>query len=332
MKVARFVFLFALIVLLAWGCSRTAPVVPQQALFSNNCQAIEPRTERCNRSRKIAVLSPYGLDLLLSLREQPAAYAGVSASRQPFTRPIEQIPYLGDRVTTQPINLGDRDQPSLEALALLKPDLILGERWQGEHGKGDLLRQIAPTVLLDADQGWQQNLRQVAQVIDRSNAVQTIMDARQKRIMEARQQLTAMIKAHPRVLLLASGDLASDFYAFGEERSVYTDLLEALGFRIVRLDNSWFNAADTTPLSLKILPQIETDLLIVIGWDKGDVENRPLDWRQIKQQWNQIAVLRALPVSQAGKVYFMDAHLTMVRGSLAETQILADLLQQLTHN
>ncbi|KAM3090865.1 iron-siderophore ABC transporter substrate-binding protein [Phormidesmis sp. 146-35] len=311
----RALTIFALTTLLVWGCSRSVPPIPMREAPKDQLQ-------------KIAVLSPYGLDLLLSLGEQPAAYAGVSASRQPFNRPIEQIPFLGNRVTTQPINLGDRSQPSLEALALLKPDLILGERWQGTQGKNDLLTQIAPTVLLDDQYGWQKPLQQVAQVIDRATVIPLLMAARKERITKAREKLAAITNTHPRVLLLSSGDLASGFYAFGQERSVYTDLIEALGFRNVRLDDSRFGGADAQ-ISIEILPQIETDILIVIGWNENDADERPLDWRQLQQAWNQIPLLKTLPISQTGQVYFMDAYLTMVRGPLAEVQILNDLLQQL---
>ncbi|NJK52101.1 MAG: ABC transporter substrate-binding protein [Leptolyngbyaceae cyanobacterium SU_3_3] len=278
----------------------------------------------------MAVLSPYLLDLLLALGEQPIAYAGVAAGRDKFDRPTEQIPYLGRYVTTQPSNLGNRHNPSLEALVLSKPDLILGERWQGVQGQYELLSKIAPTVLVDDQQGgWQRSLQTVAKVLDRSITLQQVMTARQERVMQARQQLATLTKARPDALLLSSGDLASGFYLYGQERDVYSDLLEALGFRIVRLAKFSQENVNATLLSLEALPQIKADLLIVIGWDKRDATNRPLDWRRLQQEWNQIPVLKVLPVAQAGKVYFMDAYMTMVRGPLAEEHILKDLLQQL---
>jgi iron complex transport system substrate-binding protein len=330
----RVLCLFTLIVLLAWGCSKETSQMPRSLQSTPDCQQIEHDagvTQLCGQPRRIAVLSPYMLDLLLSLGEQPIAYAGVAAGRGRFDRPIEQIPYLGSYVTTQPSNLGDRHRPSLEALALSKPDLILGERWQGVQGQYELLSKIAPTVLVDDEQGgWQRSLKTVAKTLDRS--VSRIMAARQERIAQARRQLAAVIDAHPHVLLLGSGNLASGFYPYGQERNVYSDLLEALGFRIVRLDESSLKNIDISLLSLEALPQIRTNLLIVIGWDESDAKNRPLNRQDFQQEWNQIPVLRALPVTQAGQVYFMDAYATMVRGSLAEAQILSELLQQLAPN
>jgi iron complex transport system substrate-binding protein len=335
MTISRFaqnLIIAALTALLVLGCRGTVSPISQHTQLTSGCQSIEHDagvTKICGQPHTIAVLSPYLLDMLLALGEQPAAYAGVSFGRHQFDHPVEQIPYLGSRISTQPMNLGDRDRPSLEALTLLKPDLILGEQWQGSQGKYELFSQIAPTMLLDDEQGgWQRNIQQIAKVLDRSDNLQQMMAVRKQRITAARQKFASLVSTHPRVLLLSSGDLASGFYPW-QERSVYSNLLEALGFRVVQFDRALSQTIDGSPISLETLPQMETDILIVIRWNKNDAANNPLDWQQLQQEWNQIPLLKTLPVSQAGRVYFMDAYMTMMRGSLAEAQILNDLLQQI---
>ncbi|MCG8361999.1 MAG: hypothetical protein MJA27_01550, partial [Pseudanabaenales cyanobacterium] len=104
----------------------SAPLPP------SDCRLIEHdlgKTEVCGQPQKVAVLNAQTLDLLISLNLQPAGYAApLNAYRgDVFDNPAQQIPYLGDRLTTQPINLGSDSEPSLEKLALLKPDLIVGE-------------------------------------------------------------------------------------------------------------------------------------------------------------------------------------------------------------
>ena len=99
---------------------------------TSNCRIVKHdlgETQVCGQPQKIVALSPHLLDLLLSLDRQPAGYAEVFPFHKGkyFDNPSQQIPYLGDRVTSQPINLGNRDEPSLERLIELKPDLILGE-------------------------------------------------------------------------------------------------------------------------------------------------------------------------------------------------------------
>ncbi|BAS60161.1 periplasmic binding protein (plasmid) [Leptolyngbya boryana NIES-2135] len=339
-RLVRSLLLFALTILLVWGCNRTLSTTPhltsepiQPIQPAANCQSIEHAagsTKICRQPQKIAVLSPYLLDILLSLGEQPAGYAGTSIGQGQFDHPAHQIPYLGNRIITQPMNLGDRTYPSLEALASLKPDLILGELWQGSQGKYDLFSQIAPTILIDDQQGgWQSNLQLIAKAMGRLDVIQPLMFAREQRMSAARQQLNAIVQANPRILLLSSGDLANGFYAYGQDRSVYSDLLEALGFKMTRLNDSMLEAIGAAPLSLEMLPQLDTDMLIVLGWDSNPNQNS-LAWKRLQQKWNQTRLLKALPVSQAGRVYFMDGHLTMLRGPIAEAYILNDLLKQLT--
>lgn len=329
------ILLFVLTMVFVWACSRNIPSTPPQAVQpAANCQQIEHDAgvaKVCGQPQTIAVLSPYLLDMLLSLDQQPAAYADAYLNQRKFDRPVEQIRYLGGKITTQPINLGDRSRPSLEALSLLKPDLILGEQWQNTQGKYELFSKIAPTILLDDQKGgWKQSIQKVAQAIDHPEKVQQILAAREQQITAARNQLASVVAKHPRVLLLSSGNLSAGFYPYGQDRSVYSELLEALGFQVVRLEESLLkNAGDAPPISVEMLPQLETDSLIVLAWDENDEANAT-GWKRKQQEWNQIPVLKTLPVSQAGRVYFMDSYLTMMRGPIAEQLILEDLLKQFT--
>lgn len=51
---------------------------------------------------------------------QSAGYSEVDLiNKKVFDHPIEQIPYLGNLVTNQPVNLGDRTNPSLEVFVQL---------------------------------------------------------------------------------------------------------------------------------------------------------------------------------------------------------------------
>ena len=67
------------------------------------------------------------LELLLALDIQPVGYADYFAlPAAKFDRPSQQIPFLGKRITSNPVNVGTADNPDLETIAQLQPDLILG--------------------------------------------------------------------------------------------------------------------------------------------------------------------------------------------------------------
>lgn len=123
-------------------------VGPSPHLSTSDCRLLEHdlgKTEVCGQPQKVAVLGVHSLDLLLSLGVQPAGYAASGLHRgEVFDNPTQQIPYLGRFITTQPVNLGRGGEPSLEKLAVLKPDLIVGEVSRVDNY--DLLAQIAPTL------------------------------------------------------------------------------------------------------------------------------------------------------------------------------------------
>lgn len=85
-------------------------------------------------------------------------------------------------MTTQPVNVGSADQPSLEILAKLQPDLIVGEAGSNQEIYA-LLSQITPTLLWDirTQQGqWQKNLRALALALgDESSAEKAIAQSLQ---------------------------------------------------------------------------------------------------------------------------------------------------------
>ena len=121
-KLYRYLFWFILgicTVTLIVACDRApnSSVVDRSTpASSESCRLVEHEmgeTEICGQPQKVAALSPHILDSMLALGVQPAAYAeSVNLNIQTYDNPTEQIPYLGQWVTTQPI--GDlRSQISL---------------------------------------------------------------------------------------------------------------------------------------------------------------------------------------------------------------------------
>ena len=304
---------------------------PAAAPLSGNCQRIEHAagtTELCVQPQRVAALSPYILDMLLALGVEPVGFGAADMSeamlrRPEFDDPPAQIPYLGQRLTTEPVNLGDRHSPSLETLTQVQPDLILGEVWQGNYA---LLSQIAPTILVDDEPGgWQSSIQILAQALDKEPELAQVKATYQAAITQAQTQLSSIVAEYPRVLLLSSGNLTGEIYTY--PCSEFSRLLEAIGFQLVSLDNS--SSCDSPTLSLEVVPQVDADIVFVVAWDAEDQGN-PEGWRNLKQDWNQVPLLQKMPVTQAGRVYFIDAHLSTLRGPIAAEIILENYLNQLS--
>ncbi len=260
-------------------------------------------TELCGPPEDIVVLSPPLLDILLSLGIQPAGYAEVELfNTRIFDHPSQQIPYLGDRVTTQPVNLGDRNNPSIEALLKLQPDLILGEKFFTE-GNYRLLSSIAPTAFFEM-QGviaWQTILQAIAPALDRTAEAQQVMAAYNQQIDQAKRQLAPAISGQTIVVL---GWERTSSQSFVSDASFITNLLESLGFDVI------LGEPNRPSISIEALTQIETEHILVMPTGNNTIDNA-------KDQWEKNPILRLMPAVQAKKIYFMDYQLARIRGPIA---------------
>ncbi len=295
-------------------------------------------TQVCGQPQKIVALSPHLLDLLLSLNRQPAGYAEVFPFHKGeyFDNPSQQIPYLGDRVTSQPMNLGNRNEPSLERLIKLKPDLIVGEVGNNRQAY-KLLSQIAPTLLWDkrtAKGKWQQSIRQLAQAVGDENQAEAVIAAYNQRITAARAEFAPIVAAHPHLLLLGANRLSSDL-AIVTGNGYLGELLEGLGFQFVSAPVR-ANVAQVTSVSVELLPQLGTaDIIFILGHDLSPNRqnlNSVLDSQTsvIKQEWNDNAIAQILKASQKNHVYFVTYYLwNGLNGPIGAELILNQLRQLL---
>lgn len=305
----------------ACGEPRSQQLSPAAAP-SGNCRLVEHdvgTTQVCGQPQRIAVLAPHMLDILLSLGLQPAGYAEFTTTG--LGEPTMEIPVLGDRVTSQPINLGLRNTPSLETLLQLKPDLIIGEAFQQQYY--DRFSQIAPTLLYAGGQKdqWHHGLRGVAQAVDRPAQAEQVIQDYQQKLAETRVAIASVVTSHPNLLLMTAFQLPE---AFGvtDGQHFLGGLFEDLGFQLVlpvedSASESWF--------SIEVLPELQADMILAFISD----HLREDAISHIQQVWQQHPITRSLPTSQAGQVHFVDAYLFFnIRGPLA-AQLILDQVQTL---
>lgn len=122
-----------------------------RASSATHCQSLQHdrgKTKVCGQPQKIVALGPNMLEMLLALDVRAVGYADYfPLPFSKFDRPSQQIPFLGERVTNQPINIGSADDPSLETIARLQPDLILGDVYSNQD-EYDLLSKLHPRYYL----------------------------------------------------------------------------------------------------------------------------------------------------------------------------------------
>jgi iron complex transport system substrate-binding protein len=271
-------------------------------------------TEICNRPERVVALDPHAMDLLLSLDIQPIGYAEVDVALvHPFATgdAMNEVKYLGDRLTKSPTFIGTRSQPSLEAILALKPDLIVGE--DADSSSYSALSQIAPTILLrgtEADQ-WKSNIQRLSKAFNSEAIAWDVIAAHIQKIQQAKAKLAPIVTQKRTLLVSTDG---SSFSVFHDQNDYAGSLLRDLGFSLITVgDNRYPN------VSLEVLPQLKADFIFVMTSSDNTVEDE-------RARWAQQPILRSLSAYQNNQVYFVDYQLwSRIRGPIVAELILDEI-------
>lgn len=131
--------------------------------------------------QRVVVLHNGALDDLLALGVKPVGAPSIVSVNAGFPAYLQGTDGIG--------NIGTVDQPSLEAVQALQPDLIIGIKASHE-AVYDKLSQIAPTVLVETlGETWKDNLRIHADAVGLSGKGQELLAAYDERTQQLKTAL-----------------------------------------------------------------------------------------------------------------------------------------------
>lgn len=210
-------------------------------------------TEVSGAPERIVVLEwPY-VEALLAIGVQPIGVADVEG----YTRLVNTDPPLAEDVT----DLGTRQEPSLESIIALEPDLIIGVLIRHE-ALYDTLTDIAPTLIFDPYeengeqlQRMEDTVMAIAEAVNRPEDGRAALDQLHQTIDTAAEQLEAAgVSGAPFVLSQTLiGDTAQ--IRLFHENAAAVQILEATG-----LENMWdpgFEEIGFTTVGLEALTEVE---------------------------------------------------------------------------
>ncbi|MEO0377205.1 MAG: iron-siderophore ABC transporter substrate-binding protein [Cyanobacteria bacterium P01_A01_bin.17] len=324
------------------GCQRSDQVAPNgnKDASRGDCQTIiheAGETQVCGRPQKVVTLGPSLLELSLTLDTQPIGHAEYFPfPTERFDQPGEQIPYLGQRMTGQPVNVGTAESPSLDAIAKLKPDIILGDITKNKDEYA-LLSKIAPTLLFNysgAETTWQSDLKALGQALQKSQQAEDAIATSDQRREKLTQDFKSLIARQPNVLLLLSEQINQDV-RIETSKSSCGALLEEVGFQVVVPSELEQSDQDSQVISLEALPELKADWILIEGFNSDitaevdSPEERQL--QTVKKTWEGNAIAQSLPASKDGKVYFTTVYLChALLGPIGTDIFLSDLYQKLS--
>lgn len=247
---AAVVAVAAALVLSACGGSTGTP---DQAAAPRTVAHAHGETQVPADPQRIVVLEPVQLDTTVALGRVPVG-AGV-------LNPTASVPaYLGDQArSVTPV--GTVAEPSLEAIAALAPDLILGT--ESRHSAlYDGLSAIAPTVFMASQADpWQDNVRFVGQALGADAEAQGLLDRYEQRCDEV---ATTHGTAGRTAQLIRPRDGQLTLYG---PTSFAGSTLECAGFTTPPRD--WEDSI-SVDLSPEFVLDARADLVLVTGTTAGD--------------------------------------------------------------
>jgi iron complex transport system substrate-binding protein len=238
-------------------------------------------------SKRIVSMDLLLTELLLTLGIQPVAIANV-----PLYRRLVADPVLSGTVA----DLGPLNEPSLEYLQILAPDLLLMADWQ-TAGLDNLSRiaEILPLAVfpknIPAFTFVQSSLRQLASLLDRQRQAETAIAACELAIADARETLSSLQRPVYVCRFTRDGRSAAVFGGNG----MIGDTLLRLGLR--NAFTGRVNGSGVTSVSLKRLADAPD--AIIIHFDRGAETDRAVERLADSPLWS------AFPAVREGRVVRM---------------------------
>lgn len=184
--------------------------------------------------QRVIVIQEETAELLAVLGVRPVGYGSTRVQGVRPGQPLTALTTPAAARLGQPIFVGTHDQPSEEAIAALKPDLIL--MTSGDDGSDALyprLSRLAPTLAFSYDvgaSGWRRALTETARVFGQSARASRYLATYDARVRTLRAQVAPVTAARPNTALLYMFD-AQSVMALGQKFS-FSRTLESLGLKL----------------------------------------------------------------------------------------------------
>lgn len=212
-------------------------------------------------------------------------------------------------------HVGLETQPSLEDIALLKPDLIVASRFRHER-IAPLLRQIAPVLMLEEVFEFKKTLALMGVALQRQQQADDMLDRWQQRVAQLRQQLQQTFAGRwpPTVSIL---DIREDHIRSYLPASFPGSVLSELGF-------DWSDGSrEASGVSIKLtskesLAVVNADIFFVFLRAQNAAVQRNYESLVQHPLWQQ---MRA---PQQGQVWQVDGIAWSLSGGMLGANLMLD--------
>ncbi len=308
-------FIMTLTIILVQSCNQPQNTdLSKENLVTSECKLIQhPLGETCVplKPQRIIALDETSMEALLALDLKPIATAQPNIAGS-------IIPKLGKKAEGI-VSLGKAEQPNLEKIVQLNPDLILGFSISAEQYQ--IFSQIAPTFTLDYVQfGWKDAFLSIAETTGKTEKAQKILQEYQQRVEKLRTFVNDNLTE--KTVSISRFYAGNNFTEFRTRYSFPGSIVTEVGIPLPEVQNQ-LTTNENQPLfsvSLERIDLINADILFIV-LDPGAEENfqkfqnSPL-WQNLKAVKNQ-------------RVYTVDSSYWIFGNILSANVVLDDLFTYL---
>ncbi|MBE9034039.1 ABC transporter substrate-binding protein [aff. Roholtiella sp. LEGE 12411] len=261
------------------------------------------------KPQRIIVLNDIGLlDPVLSLGVKPIGTVSYFPEYDFLFRGVTNDEAAGIEI------VGVGNQPNLERVLMLKPDLILMREYQKSIYKQ--LSAIAPTVVVDLpslNYSFKENLRFIAQVLGKSEKAEQVIAKYYERVKKLQNLMGERLKD---IEVSVINLFAESLIATYSDNETYNQVFQDIGIRLIpTLVNQ---KEDTLVSSIEVLKNYDADILFIMN-----------DTQQLAQTFFKNPLLTTLKAAQNNQVYAVQVNRWWTFGFFGVNKLLDDLFKYL---
>ncbi|HZH58669.1 MAG TPA: iron-siderophore ABC transporter substrate-binding protein [Metabacillus sp.] len=273
-------------------------------------------TEITGTPEKVVILTNEGTEALLAMGVTPVG-AVQSWLGEPW------YAHISDQMADVQV-VGTESEVNIEAIAALKPDLIIGNKMRQEQVY-EKLSAIAPTVFAETLRGdWQENFNLYAKALNREEEGKKVIDDFESRITTLKESLGDKLNQEVSVVRFMAG----------KTRVYYTDtfsgvIFDKLGIKHSSSVQELFkdNPEDlfVREVGKEIIPQLDADILFYFTYaPPGDTEAT-----KTEEEWINDSLWKNLEVVKADKAYKVDDAIWNTAGGVIAANLLLDDIEKI---
>ena len=316
MKLLRFSlpFLILLAILLLAACGETNDETGEQEepkATEDTSYTVENAMETVTLEKapeKVVILTNEGTEALLALGVTPVG-AVQSWTGDPW---YDHIASQMEGVEV----VGVESQVNVEAIAALKPDLIIGNKMRQEDIY-EQLNAIAPTVFAETLRGnWKENFELYAKAVNKEEAGKQVIAEYENRIAELKTELGEDVNKEVSMVRFMAGDVR-----IYHKDSFSGVILEQIGF--ARPENQNVDDFAEKNATKERIPAMDGDILFYFTYEVGDNEATNLE-----KEWIEDPLFQNLEVAKKGEVHKVNDTIWNTAGGVIAANLMLDDIEK----